>query len=361
MDPTTLQIIWFLLICVLWSGYFVLEGFDFGVGMLLRRIGKTTEERKAVLHTFGPVWDGNEVWLLTAGGATFAAFPHWYATLFSGAYLALFLILVGLILRNVAIELWGKDDSPAWKARWEIAIIVGSVIPALLWGVAWANIVKGLAIDGNFEYVGNFIDLLNPYALLGGVLTLTLFLAHGALFLELRTKGVIHERAQAHARVLTAVAAVVAAAFVIWTLARQSGSGGIEVVSMYFFLLGVVSLVGAAIIRATKPGFAFGASAVGIILTFAGLWAELFPNALVSSLGNQNDISLYEAASTPYTLKVMTIVAVIMVPIVLTYQGWTYWVFRHRVGGPDAVKGETPLDLLGEKTPHASGGQPAGA
>jgi cytochrome d ubiquinol oxidase subunit II len=359
-DPTTLQIIWFLLITILWSGYFVLEGFDFGVGMLLRRLGKTEKERRDLLHTFGPVWDGNEVWLLTAGGATFAAFPHWYATLFSGFYLALFLILVGLIIRNVGIELWGKRDDAAWKARWELAIIVGSVIPALLWGVAWANIVKGVAIDGSFEFVGTFWDLLNPYALLGGLVTLTLFLAHGTLFLQLRTQGVLLERAQAHAKVFTSAAAVTTAAFVIWTLARQSGNGGIEVVSLYLFLLSLGALAGTLVLRATKPGFAFSASALGIVLMFAGLWAELFPNAMVSSLGADNDISLAEAASTPYTLKVMTIVAVIMVPIVLLYQGWTYWVFRHRVGGPDAVKGDSPLDLLGDKRPEPPS-QPAGA
>ena len=178
-DYTTLQVIWFLLISVLWLGYFVLEGFDFGVGMLMRVVGRTEAERRAVLHSIGPLWDGNEVWLLVAGGATFAAFPQWYATLFSGFYLALFLILVALIVRNVAFEFWGKGDSEQWRTRWEWAIMAGSFLPALLWGVAWANIVHGVPIDARGEYTGTLFTLLNPYALLGGLATLALFLAHG--------------------------------------------------------------------------------------------------------------------------------------------------------------------------------------
>ena len=184
MDAYTfLQVVWFVLISILWLGYFLLEGFDFGVGMLFRAVTRNDEERRAVLHTIGPVWDGNEVWLLVAGGATFAAFPQWYATLFSGFYLALFLILVGLIVRNVSFEFWGKSDSPSWRRRWEWAMILGSALPALLWGVAWANIVHGVPIDVHHEYTGTLFDLLHPYALLGGLATLGLFLAHGAIFL----------------------------------------------------------------------------------------------------------------------------------------------------------------------------------
>ena len=206
-DYTTLQAIWFLLISVLWLGYFVLEGFDFGVGMLMRVVGRNEAERRAVLHSIGPVWDGNEVWLLVAGGATFAAFPQWYATLFSGFYLALFLILVALIVRNVAFEFWGKGDSEQWRTRWEWAIIVGSFLPALLWGVGWANIVHGVPIDAHGEYTGTLFTLLNPYALLGGLATLSLFLAHGAIFLSLRTTAEVEQRARAVAARVAPLAA----------------------------------------------------------------------------------------------------------------------------------------------------------
>ncbi|HYF28680.1 MAG TPA: cytochrome d ubiquinol oxidase subunit II [Baekduia sp.] len=349
MDPTTLETVWFLLIAILWAGYFVLEGFDFGVGMLLRRLGRTTEERRNLLHTFGPVWDGNEVWLLVAGGATFAAFPEWYATLFSGFYLPLFLVLVALILRNVGVELWGKGDTDTWRTRWEWAIIVGSAIPALLWGVAWANIVRGVELDANAEYVGTFFDLLNPYALLGGVLTLVAFLAHGACFLKLRTHGVLLERATAIARPLTIAAAALMVAFVAATILRQADGGGVEVVSAVLLVLAGLAAVAGPVALRTRPALTFAASATSIVLVFSGLWAELFPNAM-ASLGPGPDLSLHAAASTNYTLGVMTVVAVLLVPVVLLYQGWTYWVFRHRVGGPDAVKGDTPLDALGAHT-----------
>ena len=342
---TTLEVIWFLLICVLWSGYFVLEGFDFGVGVMLRKLGRTREERRDLLHTFGPVWDGNEVWLLTAGGATFAAFPEWYATLFSGFYIPLFLVLLGLIVRNVGLELWAKDDRPEWRDRWEWAIIAGSAIPAFLWGVAWANIVKGVPLDASGEYVGGFFGLLGPYALLGGIVTLVLFLAHGALFLQLRTQGVLHDRAQATAKTLTVAALAVTAAFATWTALRQAGADGVEVVSVLLLGAAVAALAVGARSSLARPAVAFGVSAAGIVLLFAGLWSELYPAAMVSS-GPGPDLALADAASTAYTLKVMTVVAVLMVPIVLLYQGWTYWVFRRRVGGPEAVTGDSPLDAL---------------
>jgi cytochrome d ubiquinol oxidase subunit II len=355
MDPTTLQVVWFLLICILWLGYFALEGFDFGVGMLLRTLGRDDRERRDMLDTFGPVWDGNEVWLLTAGGATFAAFPEWYATLFSGFYLPLFLVLVGLILRNVAIELWGKHEGRAWRERWSWAIVVGSAIPALLWGVAWANIVRGVPLTAAGEYDGGFFNLLNPYALMGGVLSLTLFLAHGAQFLRLRTSGELEARATALSRPLTAVAAAAAVAFAAWTLVRQADAGGVEALSAVLLVCGAAAAL-ATVVLARRPGPAFGAGVAAILLLFSGLFAELYPDALVSS-GPGPNLSLSAAASTPYTLKVMTWVAVLFVPVVLAYQAWTYWVFRRRVGGDRAVHGQvTPLDALGghERQPGAT-------
>lgn len=194
MDPTGLQTLWFVLIAVLWIGYFILEGYDFGVGMLLRRLSRDDVDKRMVLHSIGPFWDGNEVWLLVAGGATFAAFPEWYATLFSGFYLALFLILVALILRNVGFEFWGKEDGPRWRATWEWIIVGGSALPALLWGVGWANIVDGVPIGADGEYSGTLFDLLGPYALVGGLTTLAVFLLHGAIFLSLRTSGELERR-----------------------------------------------------------------------------------------------------------------------------------------------------------------------
>jgi cytochrome d ubiquinol oxidase subunit II len=326
-DPTTLQTIWFLLICVLWLGYFVLEGFDFGVGMLLRFIARDEAETRATIHSIGPLWDGNEVWLIVAGGATFAAFPVWYATLFSGFYIALFVILAALIVRGVAFEFWGKDARPRWRSFWIWAIFFGSALPALLWGVAWANIVRGVPLDAAGAFDGTLFSLLNPYGLLGGLVTLALFLAHGAAFLALRLKGGLEARALAVRRVAGVLAAALVAVFVLWTAVRN----GFEPVPTVFSALAVVAAVAAT--RVT-PGRAFAFSAATIVALFCGWFAELFPAAIVSS-GPGPDLTLLDAASTSYTLTVMTVVAVVFVPLVLVYQAWTYWVFRNRLGAED--------------------------
>ena len=342
-DYTTLQVVWFVLISILWVGYFVLEGFDFGVGMLIRAVGHNPAERRAVLHSIGPVWDGNEVWLLVAGGATFAAFPEWYATLFSGFYLALFLILVALIVRGVVFELWGKGDSDRWQTRWEWAMIVGSFVPSLLWGVAWANIVGGVPIDADGEYTGTLFTLLNPYALLGGLATLTLFLAHGAIFLSLRTTGAVEQRATAIAARATPVAAVVVIAFLVWTLARQDG---LEVASAICAVGAAGVVIAAAALAGRQPARAFAATCGAIVLFFCTLFTDLFPYVMVSSTSEAFSLTLNEAASSSYTLTVMTVVAVLLVPVVLVYQAWTYWVFRHRVSAEDFGAVRSPIDLL---------------
>jgi cytochrome d ubiquinol oxidase subunit II len=348
-DVSFLQGLWFVLISILWLGYFVLEGFDFGVGMLIRTVGRTPNERRAVIHSIGPVWDGNEVWLIVAGGATFAAFPQWYATLFSGFYLALFLILVGLIVRGVAFEFWGKRPDPAWRSRWEWALIVGSFVPALLWGVGWANIVAGVPIDRSGEFTGTLFDLLGPYALLGGLTTLAIFLAHGAIFLALRTTGEIEARARAFAGRAAPVAAVVGTAFLVWTLVDQGDRGGVEAVSAILAALAVAALAGAAVLARGAPGRAFGATTGAIVFLFCSLFADLFPNAMVSSTDPAFDLSLAAASSSDYTLTVMTVVAVLLVPVVLVYQAWTYWVFRRRIGAEDFGDVKTPLDLVGRQ------------
>jgi cytochrome d ubiquinol oxidase subunit II len=361
MDETTaLQTLWFLLISVLWLGYFVLEGFDFGVGMLLRWVGRTEAERRAVIHTIGPIWDGNEVWLIVAGGATFAAFPQWYATLFSGFYLALFLILVALIVRGVAFEFWGKRDDRAWRSGWEWALVLGSFLPALLWGVGWANIVGGVPIDATGEFTGSLFSLLTPYALAGGLATLTLFLAHGAIFLVLRTQGEIEERARGVAGRATPVAAAACIGFLAWTLVDQSGRGGVEAASAACAAAAGALLVAAAVLARSRPGWAFGATTGAILALFTALFVDLFPNAMVSSTDPAFDLTLADASSSDYTLTVMTVVAVALVPVVLLYQGWTYWVFRHRLGADDFGEARTPLDLLDRGRVESDGGEPAG-
>ncbi|WP_229401596.1 cytochrome d ubiquinol oxidase subunit II [Micromonospora okii] len=325
MDLTT---IWFLLVAVLFTGYFILEGFDFGVGMLLPVLGRDDRERRVLINTIGPVWDGNEVWLITAGGAMFAAFPEWYATLFSGFYLPLLLILLALIIRGVAFEYRHKRPEASWKRRWDTAIFVGSLVPAILWGVAFANILRGVPLDADHEYVGGLLDLLNPYALLGGATTAALFLTHGAVFIALKTAGDIRHRAGALAVRLGVAAAVLAVAFLAWTLnIRSSTTAVVLAVGAALALLG-----GLAAARARREGWAFTGTAVAIALAVATLFAALFPNVLPSTLDAAGTLTATNAASTPYTLKIMTWVAVIFTPIVLAYQGWTYWVFRKRIG-----------------------------
>ncbi|MGV9808625.1 cytochrome d ubiquinol oxidase subunit II [Micromonospora chersina] len=325
MELTT---VWFLLVAVLFTGYFILEGFDFGVGMLLPVLGRDDRERRVLINTIGPVWDGNEVWLITAGGAMFAAFPEWYATLFSGFYLPLLLILLALIARGVAFEYRHKRTEATWKRRWDQAIFWGSAVPAVLWGVAFANILRGVPLSADHEYASGLFDLLNPYALLGGLTTLGLFLTHGAVFVALKTSGDIRERAGALAVKLGVGTAVVAVAFLSWTLTiRSSAAAVVLAVGAALALLG-----GLAAARVRREGWAFAGTAVAIALAVATLFAALFPNVLPSTLDAAGTLTATNAASTPYTLKIMTWVAVVFTPIVLAYQGWTYWVFRKRIG-----------------------------
>lgn len=329
----SLETTWFLLIAVLWIGYFILEGFDFGVGILLPFVSKNEADRRAVLTTLGPVWDGNEVWLLVAGGATFAAFPEWYATLFSGFYLPLFLILVALIVRGVAFEYRSKYGNAQWRQRWDVAIVISSLIPALLWGVAFANIVRGVPLEksaeGYIEYVGGFFNLLNPYALLGGVVTSSVFITHGAIFLSLKTAGEIRVRARTIALKTGLVAAVAAVSFLLWTNLMLPGIDGVVVALSLVVALAWVA--GLLMTLKGREGWAFIFSAGAILAFVSTLFFALYPRVMPSSLGSVFDLTINNASSTPYTLKVMTVVAVIMTPLVLIYQGWTYWVFRKRV------------------------------
>lgn len=327
MELTTL---WFILVAVLFTGFFFLEGFDYGVGMLLPFLGRTDAERRVLINTIGPVWDANEVWMITAGGALFAAFPHMYATLFSGFYLALFLLLLALIGRGVAFEFRSKDESPRWRACWDWAIFTGSAVPAFLWGVAVTNLLQGVPLNAQMHYVGTVFDLLSPYTLTGGAAFLLVFLYHGALFLTLKADLALVERLRGAALRGGLAAAAAYLACVGLTYVRTD---------LFQSLLGGGALVLAAVIFAAsyllawrrRYGWAFVLNSLAIALTTAGFFAGLFPRLMVSSLNPAWSITVTKAAASPYTLKIMSAVALTLVPVVLAYQGWTYWVFRKRV------------------------------
>jgi cytochrome d ubiquinol oxidase subunit II len=327
-----LNILWFILIVVLYAGFFFLEGFDFGVGMLLPFVGKKDVERRAVINTIGPHWDGNEVWLIVAGGATFAAFPGWYATLFSGFYLGMFLLLLALIFRGVAFEFRSKLGSPKWRGAWDWGIAVCSFLAPFLLGVVFTNLVKGVPIDGTQMYTGTFWTLLNPMAILGGLAVTALFLLHGATFLGLKLMDELKERAQKIGQTLWMVVLVLAGAYFTYLMTdtKTFGNKGTEVVIAPF--LAVFALIGARITTGIRrEGWAFVLTGLAIVLTVASLFIALFPNVMISSTAAVNNLTIYNASSSDYTLKVMSIVAAVMVPIVLAYQIWTYRVFRRRV------------------------------
>ncbi|KQY64563.1 cytochrome d ubiquinol oxidase subunit II [Nocardioides sp. Root140] len=324
MELTT---VWFILIAVLWLGYFTLEGFDFGVGMLLPVLARNDTERRVMINTIGPVWDGNEVWVLVAGGATFAAFPEWYATMFSGFYLPLLVILVALIVRGLAFEYRHKRPEAQWKANWDRAIIYGSLVPAFVWGVAFANILRGVPLDADHEFTGSVLTLLNPFGLLGGLTTTLLFLTHGAMFVALKTDGEIRHRARALACRLGAGAAVVAVVFMLWAQSLSGTTG-----SAVAFAVAALTLLAALVAAARgREGWAFTGTFVTIGLAVTGLFLALFPDVMPSSTDAAFSLTSTNAAATAYTLKVMTWVAVMFTPLVIGYQAWSYWVFRKRI------------------------------
>ncbi|MFB4194081.1 cytochrome d ubiquinol oxidase subunit II [Streptomyces carpaticus] len=320
--------VWFALIAVLWIGYFFLEGFDFGVGVLTKALARDRTERRVLINTIGPVWDGNEVWLLTAAGATFAAFPDWYATLFSGFYLLLLAVLLCLIVRGVAFEYRAKRPGERWQRNWEHAIFWCSAVPAFLWGLIFANIVRGVPLDASHEYTGDVFGLLNPYALLGGALTLVLFTFHGAVFTALKTVGDIRVRARRLATGLGLAALALAAAFLLWT---QGASGDTR--TLVAMVVAALSLGAALAANARgREGWAFSWSGLAIVAAVAMLFLALFPEVMPSTGDPAGTLTIENAASSPYTLRIMTWCAAIATPIVLLYQGWTYWVFRKRIG-----------------------------
>ncbi|GAA0268176.1 cytochrome d ubiquinol oxidase subunit II [Actinomadura nitritigenes] len=338
MELTT---VWFVIIAFLWTSYFFLEGFDFGVGILLPVLGRDDVERRVVINTIGPVWDGNEVWFIVAGAATFAAFPEWYATLFSGFYLPLLAILLSLIVRGVAFEYRGKRDDARWRARWDRAIFWGSLLPAFLWGVAFSNIVRGVPLDASHEFTGTLLDLLNPYALLGGLTTTVLFVLHGAVFLALKTSGEIRFRARRVAEIAVVAAIAAGGTFLLITQLQH----GKPVTWLTAGGAAAGLLLAAVANRRGREGWAFIGTGAAIVLAVATLFTALFPDVMPSTLAS-GTLTTDNAASSDYTLKIMTWVAAAFTPIVLIYQGWTYWVFRRRIGTahiPAAPKKPEPV------------------
>ncbi|BDZ43116.1 cytochrome c oxidase assembly protein [Paraoerskovia sediminicola] len=341
-----LAILWFVLIAVLWTGYLVLEGFDFGVGMLLPVLGKKDKDRRVMINTIGPVWDGNEVWLLTAGGATFAAFPEWYATLFSGFYLPLLIILLALIVRVIAFEYRGKIADPVWIRRCDQALIVGSWIPALLWGVAFANLVRGVELDADHQFTGGFFSLLSPFALLGGLVTVSLFLMHGSVYLALKTDGEIRERSRRLAGVFSLAATVITAGWALWAQIAYSVTWTWAVVAV-----AAVCLISVVLMNARgREGWAFIFSAGAIVSAVVLIFGSMYPDVM-PAVDPANSLTVDNASSSDYTLTVMTWVAVVLVPVVLLYQSWTYWVFRRRLSTEDIPE---PIGLSWEKIKGAA-------
>jgi cytochrome bd ubiquinol oxidase subunit II len=332
-----LQILWFVLIAVLWSGYFLLEGFDFGVGMLLPFLPKDERERGIMFETIGPVWDGNEVWLVIAGGATFAAFPAWYGTMFSGFYIALLLVLFFLIIRVVSFEWREKSKSPGWRAVWMWANAAGSFGASLIWGLALSNLLYGVPLDANGDFSGTFWDLFSVYTVLGGVTIVTLFAFHGASFLTLRTTGDLCQRAVATARRLSAAAVLAVTAFLSWTVAVAIDRNDKDVFPPILpAALGIAAVVLAMLfVFVRRSGWAFVMTALAAVLWVATIFTSLYPRVMISSPDFANSLTIDSASSAHYTLAVMSVVAAIFLPLLLVYQGWTYHVFRARVGGDE--------------------------
>jgi cytochrome bd ubiquinol oxidase subunit II len=333
----TLPILWFCLIGVLWAGYFVLEGFDFGVGALLPWLARDREERQDLLETIGPVWDGNEVWLVVAGAATFAAFPAWYGTMFSGFYLALLLILVLLILRVVSFEWATRGRSTRWQSGWQWANTVGSVGAPFVWGVALSNLLNGVPLDAQHDFAGNVLDLFRPYTLLGGLATVLLFMLHGATFLCLRTEGEMAARARAAVRRLAWPVAVIVCGFLGWTVAVAIDRNARGVLGpLVPAVIGGAAVAAVAVLRA-RGARAFALTAVAALALIGTIFTGLYPRVLVSHPDFAKSLTIANAATSHYALAVMTVVAAIFTPLVLLYQGWTYHVFRARVSGRRAI------------------------
>jgi cytochrome d ubiquinol oxidase subunit II len=334
---------WYIVIAILWTGFFVLEGFDFGVGMLHSAVGRTDPERRAAINTIGPLWDGNEVWLIVAGAAMFAAFPGWYATMFSGMYLALVLLLMSLIIRGVAFEYRGKRDAARWRDTWDAALTTGSLLAPLLIGIALGDLLHGLPINASQDFTGSFWDLLQPYAVFTGITLVLVCLLHGATFLSLKTTGEMHQRARSEARRVAPLTGAAVIGFIIWTHVTASSTFFLNVIE----LLAILAVLAAVwLVYASRDGFAFTATAVTIAACILSIFVDLYPNVMVSSTNPAYNLTAHNTASSPYSLKAMTIVVVVFLPLVLLYQAWTYYVFRRRVSASDFAPPTPPPEAV---------------
>jgi cytochrome bd-type quinol oxidase subunit 2 len=322
---------WFVLITILWTGFFVLEGFDMGVGMLHGILGRDDPGRRAVISTIGPLWDGNEVWLVVAGAAMFAAFPGWYATMFSALYLALVLLLAALIVRGVSFEYRGKSPSATWRATWSWMLTIGSFLAPLLIGIALGDLLHGLPINASHEYTGSFWTLLQGYGIFTGIALVSLCVLHGATFIGLKTSGVLRDRADRLARRIAPVTALIVLAFVSWTHVIAGRGAFLNPVEF----LAMLAVLGAWVAAGHHDGWAFAATTVAIALSIVTLFVDLYPRLMVSTTNPAYSLTVHNSASTPYSLKVMTVVALVLLPIVLAYQAWTYYVFRRRITDRD--------------------------
>jgi cytochrome d ubiquinol oxidase subunit II len=319
---------WYIIIAILWTGFFVLEGFDFGVGMLHSLVGRDEAGRRAAINTIGPLWDGNEVWLIVAAAGMFAAFPGWYATMFSAYNLALVLLLAALIIRGVAFEYRGKRDAARWRRTWDVALTTGSVLAPLLIGIALGGLLHGLPINSAQNFTGSFWDLFQPYALWTGITLVLICALHGATFLCLKTTGDMRERSWQLARRIAPVTGAFVLGFIIWTHVTASSAFFLNVIE----LLAVLAVIAAVwLVYDHREGFAFAATAVTIASCIITIFVDLYPNVMVSSTNKAYNLTAHNTASGGYSLKVMTVVVIILLPVVLAYQTWTYYVFRRRV------------------------------
>jgi len=344
---------WFVIIAVLWTGFFILEGFDFGVGMLHDLVGRDDAERRAAINTIGPLWDGNEVWLIVAGAAMFAAFPGWYATMFSGMYLALVLLLMSLIVRGVAFEYRGKRDAAQWRRTWDVLLTVGSLLAPLLIGVALADLLHGLPINSAQNFTGSFWDLLQPYALWSGVTLVAICLLHGATFLSLKTTDGMLERSTQIARRVAPVTAAFVVGFIIWTHITAGKAFWLNLIE----LLAILAVLAAVwLVYDGHYGFAFATTTITMAASIITIFVDLYPNVMVSSTSPANNLTVHNTASDPYSLKAMTVVVIVFLPLVLGYQTWTYYVFRKRVSARDfQPPAPPPGSSAGEDAPRVTG------
>lgn len=347
-----LQFTWFLIVGFLLIGYFVLDGFDFGVGMALPFVSRDDADRRVVINTIGPVWDLNETWLIVAGACLFASFPEWYATMFSGFYLALLLILLALILRGVSFEYRHQGTHEKWTAWFDNFIVIGSALPALLWGVAFGNLIQGIPMaeleTGGWSYTGNFFDLLTPYPLLAGLTTLFLFFSYGLTYLALKATGDVRERSRVLGIKIGLVTLVLAAAFIVWTVLANMGAAALWLVLVFGALAAVSLILSLLSTGRGRDGWAFVWHLVTVVAAVGFIYFTLFPNLIVNSTVGGENLTIWNGSSSATTLTLMTWVAVIMIPLVLAYQAWTFWVFRKRVGR-EHIPGE-PVSLSAAKS-----------